>query len=54
MFDSTEYISELPASLAYIYTESSERIDEKMRQQMLIEEQIAKDHLEKTSVQTRW
>jgi len=54
LFNSTEYISELPESFAYIFPEHDERIDDKMRQQMLIQEQIAKDHLEKTSIQKRW
>ncbi len=53
VFDSSELISELPESFAYIYPETSERIDGKMREQMITQEQIAKDHLEKTYLQTR-
>ncbi len=54
VFDSSELISELPESFAYIFLERDERIDEKMKQQMLIEEQIAKDLLDKKYIQTRW
>jgi len=54
LFNSTQYISEIPESFAYIYPEISERIDDKMREQMLTQEQIAKDHLEKTYLQARW
>ena len=54
LFNSTEYISELPESFAYIFADPSKRIDDKMRQQMLNQEQIAKDLLEKTYLQARW
>ena len=54
VFDSSQLISELPESFAYIYPDPSERIDDKMRQQMLNQEQIAKDLLEKTYLQARW
>jgi hypothetical protein len=54
LFNSTEYISEIPESFAYIFPEPDERIDDKMRQQMLIQEQKAKEHLEKTFLQARW
>jgi len=54
VFDSSELISELPESFAYIFPETHERIDDKMRQQMFIQEQMAKDHLEKTYLQARW
>jgi hypothetical protein len=54
VFDSSELISELPESFAYIFPEPHERIDDKMRQQMFIQEQMAKDHLEKTYLQARW
>ena len=51
---SSELISELPESFAYIFPETHERIDDDMKRQMLIQEQIAKDHLEKTYLQARW
>jgi hypothetical protein len=54
LFNSTEYISEIPESFAYIFPETHERIDDKMRQQMLIQERKAKDLLEKTYLQARW
>ena len=54
VFDSSELISELPESFAYIFPETHERIDDKMRQQMFIQEQTAKDYLEKTFLQARW
>jgi hypothetical protein len=54
VFDSNQLISDLPESFAYIFPDTGERIDEKMRQQMLIQEQMAKEHLEKTYLQARW
>ncbi len=54
LFNSTEYISELPESFAYIYPESSERIDDKMREQMLDEEEKCLKFLEDKYIQARW
>jgi hypothetical protein len=53
VFDSSKLISELPDSFGY-YFEYKERIDDKMKQQMLIQEQKAKDLLEKKYLQARW
>jgi len=53
VFDASKLISELPNSFGYHF-ESNERIDDKMKQQMLIQEQKAKEHLEKTYLQARW
>ncbi len=54
LFNSTEYISELPESFAYIYPENSERIDDKMREQMLNEEKKCLKYLDDTYVQARY
>jgi len=53
VFDSSKLISELPDSFGYHF-EFNERINEKMKQQMLIEEQIAKDLLDKKYLQAHW
>jgi hypothetical protein len=53
MFDSSKLISKLPDSFGYYY-EYNERIDEEMKQQMLLEEQIAKELLAKKYLQARW
>ena len=54
LFDASNYTSSLPESFAYVYPEPHERIDEQMRQEMLDQENLAKDYLEKTYVQSRW
>jgi uncharacterized repeat protein (TIGR01451 family) len=53
LFDSSKLISKLPDSFGYYY-EYNERIDEEMKRQMLIEEQIAKELLAKKYLQARW
>jgi len=53
VFDSSKYISELPASFAYIFPETGERITEEMRQTMLLQEQIAKQVLDEMDKQDR-
>ena len=53
VFDSALIISELPDSFGY-HTVHSERIDAKMLEKMIIEEQKAKDYLEEKYVQARW
>jgi len=47
IFDSRGIISELPPSFAYEFPETVKRIDEKTRQEMLIQEQIAKKILDR-------
>jgi len=53
VFDSSEFISELPASFAYIFPETGERITEEMRQAMLLQEEIAKEVLAEMDKQDR-
>ncbi|MDH3386193.1 MAG: thrombospondin type 3 repeat-containing protein, partial [Nitrosopumilus sp.] len=53
IFDSSKLISELPDSFGH-HIEIKERIDDKVKQQMLIQEQKAKELLENTFVQTHW
>ena len=54
VFDATALVSELPASFAHIFPESTERIDEQMIQDMIIQEHIAQKVLEEMNKQTRW
>jgi len=54
LFDSSEFISQLPESFAYLFPESGERITEEMKQKMLEQEEIAKKILEESKVQARW
>jgi len=53
IFDSSIYISELPASFAYIYPETGQRITEEMRQEMHTQEEIAKAILDEMDKQDR-
>ena len=53
-FDSSELVSELPASFAYIFPESHERITDEMIQEMIIQEHIALRVLQEMDQQTRW
>jgi len=41
IFDSSNLVSELPESFAYIYPETGQRITDEMRQEMLLQEEIA-------------
>jgi len=54
VFDATALVSELPASFAYIFPETGERIDEQMIQDMIIQEHIALKVLQDMNKQTRW
>jgi len=54
IFDSSELVSELPESFAYIYPETGQRITDETRQAMLLQEQIAKKILEESDIQARW
>ncbi len=54
LFDSSEFISELPESFAYLYPESGERMTEEMKNKMLEQEEIAKKIIEESKVQARW
>ncbi len=53
IFNSAKIISDLPNSFGY-HTVQSERIDSKMLEQMIIEEEKAKDYLKKKYLQARW
>ncbi|MFB5634716.1 MAG: DUF11 domain-containing protein, partial [Candidatus Nitrosomaritimum aestuariumsis] len=52
-FDSSKIISSLPDSFGYHY-DQTERIDAKMLEQMIIEEQKAKEYLKMKYLQARW
>jgi len=54
VFDATTLVSELPASFAYIFPESHERITDEMIQEMIIQEHIALKVLQDMDQQTRW
>jgi parallel beta-helix repeat protein len=53
IFDASNLASELPASFAYIFPETGERITDEMRQTMLLQEQIAKEILDEMDRQQR-
>jgi len=53
IFDASNLVSELPASFAYIYPETGQRITDEMRQAMLLQEQIAKGILDEMDRQDR-
>jgi len=46
IFDSSNLVSELPASFAYIFPETGQRISDELKEEMLIQEQIAKEILD--------
>jgi len=46
VFDSSDLISELPKSFAYIFPESNERMNDEMKQEMHLQEEIAKGILD--------
>jgi len=48
VFDSSELISELPDSFAYVFPESGERIDKEMKEKMLEQEKICQKYFEQT------
>ena len=54
VFDSSEFISELPEIFAYSFPESEERITEETIQEMKIQEHIAQKVLEEMNKQHRW
>ena len=54
LFDSSQFISELPESFAYLFPESGERVTEEMKAKMLEQEETAKKILEESKVQARW
>jgi hypothetical protein len=54
VFDATKLISELPESFAYLYQESGERIDKKMKEKMLEEEKECLEYLKESTKQARW
>jgi len=53
IFDSSNLFSELPASFAYIFPETGQRMNEEMRQEMLVQEEIAKRILDEMDKQDR-
>jgi hypothetical protein len=53
IFDSSSIVSETPSAFAYEFPETTSRIDEKLEQKMLEQEQIAKKVLEEEDIQAR-
>jgi len=53
IFDASNLASELPASFAYIFPETGERINEEMTQAMLLQEEIAQKVLDEMNRQQR-
>jgi len=53
VFDSSNYISELPESFAYIYPETGQRITDKIMQEMLLQQEIAQAILDEMDKQNR-
>ncbi len=54
IFDSSNLVSELPETFAYIFPESGERIDKEMKEKMLEEEKECLKFLDDTYIQARW
>jgi len=54
VFDSSEFISELPDSFANIFPEAGDRMTEEMKVKMLDQEEIAKKIIDESKVQARW
>ncbi len=46
LFDSSNLISELPESFAYIYPETGHRMSDELKQEMFLQEQLAKEILD--------
>ncbi len=53
IFDASNLVSELPASFAYIFPETGQRMTDEMREAMLLQEQIAKGILDEMDRQNR-
>ena len=53
VFDSSEFISHLPESFAYIFPETGQRITDEIKQEMILQEQIAKEILDAIVKQQR-
>ncbi len=54
VFDSSEFISELPDSFANIFPKAGDRMTEEMKVKMLDQEEIAKKIIDESKVQARW
>jgi len=54
IFDSSEFVSELPESFAYLFPKAGDRMTEEMKAKMLEQEEIAKKIIEESKVQARW
>ena len=46
VFNATQYISELPETFAYIFPEAEGRVNDELKQKMLLQEQIAQKILD--------
>ena len=53
VFDASQFVAELPDSFAYIYPDTGERISDELRQEMLLQEEIAQLLLEEMDKQGR-
>jgi hypothetical protein len=54
LFDSSEFVSELPSSFAYVFPQPHDRMTDELKEQMLLQEELAKKILEQSKVQARW
>jgi hypothetical protein len=54
VFDSSELISELPESYAYIFPESGQRVTDEMLQEMHLQAEIAQSILDEMDKQDRY
>jgi len=46
LFDSSEYISELPESFAHVFPDTGQRMSDDLKQEMFLQEQLAKEILD--------
>jgi hypothetical protein len=54
LFDSSEFVSELPSSFAYVFPQPHDRMTDELKEQMLLQEELAKKILSESKVQARW
>jgi hypothetical protein len=54
LFDSSEFVSELPSIFAYVFTQPHDRMTDELKEQMLLQEELAKKILSESKVQARW
>ena len=54
LYDSSKFIATLPDSFTHFFQERNERINQEIKEEMLIQEKIAQGILEEYNVQARW